>query len=461
MLDRVSTCFLTMAIAGGMTGTSLPAQSQDQSQRQAGQTAQGQQAQAQAGGQAAKNWKDRAEYDLYNAIVNEQDPSKRLALLSSWKEKYSNSDYVTERLQICLTTYSALNQPDKVIVTGNEVLQTDPKNLTALYLITLNVQRLPKPSPDGLASGEKAANGLISNLDTFFGADKKPATTSDADWVKAKKDTELLAHASLGWIALQKKDNDTAEKEVVKVLQSNPSNAQVSYWLGTAIVAEKKPERYSEALWQFARAGSLDQSQGGLNPQARQQIDTYFINTYNRYHGQDPQGLAQLREQAKAQPFPPAGFKIENVEELKAKNEEEFRRKNPALAMWMNLKQELTGPNGTQYFNDNMKGAEVPGGAEGIEYFKGKLISAKPAVRPKELVLAITDPNTPEVTLNLDAPLPGKAEPGTEIEFAGVPTAFTKDAFNITFDVEKKKIAGWPGKEAAPVRRHAAVRKKG
>jgi len=449
-----------MAIGGGMTVTSSPAQSQDQNHGQPGQTAQGQPAQGQAG-QPARNWKDRAEYDLYNAIVNEQDPSKRLALLNSWKEKYTKSDYAPERLQIDLTTCSALNQPDKVIATGNEVLQTDPKNLTALYLITLNVQRLPKPRPDDLASGEEAAKGLISNLDTFFAADKKPATTNDADWEKAKKDTELLAHTSLGWIALQKKDNDTAEKEVTKVLQLNPNNAQISYWLGTAIVAEKKPERYSEALWQFARAGSLDQSQGGLNPQARQQIDTYFINTYNRYHGQDPQGLAQLREQAKAQPFPPAGFKIENVEELKAKNEEEFRRKNPALAMWMNVKQELTGPNGTQYFNDNMKGAEVPGGAEGIEYFKGKLISAKPAVRPKELVLAITDPNTPEVTLNLDAPLPGKAEPGTEIEFAGVPTAFTKDAFNITFDVEKKKIAGWPGKEVAPVRRHAAVRKKG
>ena len=431
-----------MAIAGGMTVTSLPAQSQDQSQRQAGQTAQGQPAQ----GQPARNWKDRAEYDLYRAIV---------------KEKYTKSDYAPERLQIYLTTCSALNQPDKVIATGNEVLQTDAKNLTALYLITLNVQRLPKPSPDDLASGEEAAKGLISNLDNFFAADKKPATTNDADWEKAKKDTELLAHTSLGWIALQKKDNDTAEKEVTKVLQSNPNNAQVSYWLGTAIVAEKKPERYSEALWQFARAGSLDQAQGGLNPQAREQIDTYFIHTYNRYHGQDPQGLAQLREQAKAQPFPPAGFKIENVEELKAKNEEEFRKKNPALAMWMNLKQELTGPNGEQYFNNNMKGAEVPGGAEGIQYFKGKLISARPAVRPKELVLAITDPNTPEVTLNLDAPLPGKAEPGTEIEFAGVPTAFIKDAFNITFDVEKKKIAGWPGKEAVPVRRHAAVRKKG
>src|SRR5437016_4389516 len=83
-----------MAIAGGMTVTSLPAQSQDQSQRQAGQTAQGQPAQ----GQPARNWKDRAEYDLYNASVKEQDPNKRLALLNSWKEKYTKSDYAPERL---------------------------------------------------------------------------------------------------------------------------------------------------------------------------------------------------------------------------------------------------------------------------------------------------------------------------------------------------------------------------
>jgi tetratricopeptide (TPR) repeat protein len=443
MLDRVSKCFLTIAVAWVMI--SLPAQSQSQPAQ---------------GGLPAKNWKDRAEYDLYNAIVKEQGSNERLALLNSWKEKYPVSDYAPERLQIYVTSYSALNQPDKVIVAGDQVLQTDPKNLTALYLMALNVQRLPKPSPDELASGEKAVNGLISNLDAFFAADKKPAGTRDADWATAKKEAEVLAHTSLGWISLQKKDNDAAEREVVKVLQWKPNNAQVSYWLGTAIAAGKKPERYSEALWQFARAGSLDEAQGGLNPQARQQIDTYFINAYNRYHGQDPQGLAQLRELAKAKPFPPAGFKIDSVEALKAKNEEEFRKKNPALAMWMNLKQELTGSNGEQYFNDNLKGAEVPGGAEGIQSFKGKLISAKPAVRPKELVLAMMDSNTPEVTLHLDAPLPGQAEPGVEIEFDGVPTAFTKDAFNVTFDVEKKKIVGWPGKEAATVGRNAPVRKQ-
>ena len=438
MLDRVAKALLTVAAVAGVSVVCLPCRGQQTGQAQAGQPAQ-------------KNMKDRAEYDLYNAIIKEQDAGKRLALLNSWKEKYPNSDYAPERLQFYLTTYSALNQPDKVIATGNEVLQTNPKDLTALYLITLNVQRLPKPGPDDFASGEKAANGLLSNLDAFFAADKKPATTSEADWAKAKKDTELLAHTSLGWIALQKKDNENAEKEFSTVLHLNPNNAQVSYWLATAIVQEKKPERFPEALWHFARAASLDQSQGGLNPEGRKTIDTYFVNAYTRFHGQDEAGLKQLREQAKAQPFPPAGFTIKDVNTLKAENEEEFRKKNPSLALWLNIKQELTGANGAQYFEANMKGAEVPS-------FKGKLISMKPAARPKELVLAIADGTTPDATLVLDAPLPGKAEPGAEIEFVGVPSAFTKEPFNVTFDVEKKKISGWPGKEAAPVR-HTGAKK--
>jgi tetratricopeptide (TPR) repeat protein len=456
---RLSKVFLSMAFAAGMSVLCLSGQDQQQGQAPAAQPAQGQPA---SGQPAQKNWKDRAEYDLYNGIVKEQDPNKRLTLLNSWKEKYPASDYAPERVQIYLTTYSGLNQPDKVIATGNEILQSDPKNLQALILMALNVQSLTKPSADDLNSGEKAANALVSNLDTFFAADKKPATTNDAEWGKAKSQTELLAHTSLGWIALQKKDNEAAEKEFTKVLQLNPNNAQVSYWLGTAILQEKKPERQSEALFHFARAASLDQPQGGLNPQARQSINTYFVTAYNRFHGEDAQGLQQLRDQSKAQPFPAAGFKIENIEEVKAKNEDEFRKKNPSLALWMNLKQELTGPNGEQYFNTNMKGAEVPGGAGGIEKFKGKLIAAKPAVHPKQLVLAMSDPNTADVTLNLDAPLPGKAEPGIDIEFAGVATSYSKEPFNVTFDVEKGKVAGWTGREApAPHRTGTKRAKKG
>ena len=107
MLDRVSKALLTVAVVAGFGAVSLHGQSQE-GQAQAGQA-------GQPAPGAQKNWKDRAEYDLYNAIAKESDPGKRVALLNSWKEKYPTSDYTLQRQDIYCQTYAAMNQPDKVL----------------------------------------------------------------------------------------------------------------------------------------------------------------------------------------------------------------------------------------------------------------------------------------------------------------------------------------------------------
>jgi hypothetical protein len=102
-------------------------------------------------------------------------------------------------------------------------------------------------------------------------------------------------------------------------------------------------------------------------------------------------------------------------------------------------------------------------GQNGAKLLKGTLMEAKPACRPKELLVAIPLPNatgTPvvEITLKLDAPLTGKVETGGDIQFNGVPSAFTKDPFMLTMDTEKAKIDGLtitpctptPARKAAP-----------
>ena len=108
-----------------------------------------------------------------------------------------------------------------------------------------------------------------------------------------------------------------------------------------------------------------------------------------------------------------------------------------------------------------VKGAALPGGANGITKFKGTLIQQKPALNPKELVVGITSPDTPEVTLKLETPLRGKADPGTVLQFEGVASAFTKDPFMLTFDVDSKdKIEGWPKQAAPPAKKRVVPRKK-
>jgi tetratricopeptide (TPR) repeat protein len=414
---------------------------------------------------AQKNWKDRAEFDLYDAITKETVPAKRLELLNQWKEKYPSSEFTDNRLQVYVVTYQQLGKPTETITIANELLAKDPNNVTALNAILTAIFTMPvPPPPDAMASAEKAANQVLSSIDTLFAADKKPQGVSDADWANAKKGVQLLAQNALGYIALRKNENEKAEAEFTKSLKMDPNQGQISYWLGSVILAQKKVEKQSLALWHFARAAAYD-GPGAYADRAK--VREYLEKAYKTWHG-STEGLDTLLSQAKASPFPPSpDWSIKSKADLlqeEAKKEEEFRKNNPSLALWQSIKAQLTGPDGATYFANNMKGAALPGGANGVQKFVGKLIEAKPEGKVKELVLAIEDGKTPDVTLKLDAPLGGKMETGAEIGFEGVATEYTANPFMVTFDVERSKITGWKGgpapAAAKPAPRRAPVRRK-
>jgi tetratricopeptide (TPR) repeat protein len=398
-----------------------------------------------------KKVKDQQEYDLYKNSTTTADAAKRLPFLDQWKEKYPDSDFKEERLLIYQTTYQALGQTAKAVETAKEILAMDPKEVNALYFLTMYGQIQP-PTPDSMASGEKAAQSLL--------VAEKPAAVKDDDWKKIKADMTFKAHKTLAFIAMQKKQPEAAEQELVKCLTEDPTQAQCSYDLGNAILAQHKLERQSEVLYHWARAGSLT-GPGAIPEPNHKQVDAFFVKQYNAFHGPDDAGLKDLRAQAVAQPMPAAGFKIKNKNEIAAENEEKAAKADPQLALWKSIKDQLTADSGQQYFDSSMKGAALPGGANGVTKFKGTLISQKPALNPKELIIGITKPDTQEVTLKLETALRGKADPGAVIEFEGIPSAFVKDPFMLTFDVESKdKIAGWPAQAANTAKKRPPVHKK-
>jgi hypothetical protein len=163
-----------------------------------------------------------------------------------------------------------------------------------------------------------------------------------------------------------------------------------------------------------------------------------LTNLYVNYHG-GADGLDQLKEQAKANPLPPAGFTIESATKVAERKQKEFQDKYPQLAMWLNIKGQLAGANGSQYFEGSLKNTAVP-------KLKGNVVEGKPACRSKELLVSVPEPDqqgaAPAViTLKLDSPLTGKPEAG-EIQWEGVPSAFTSEPFMLTMDTEKAKIEG-------------------
>ena len=418
-----------------------PARAQD-----AGQ-AQGQQ---QAPGQPKKQVKDQGEYDLFNGVVKATDPNEKLKLLNTWKEKYPSSDYKDDRLVFLIETNAQVGKYQDAISAAKELLAMNPADIRAMFYIN-NLTPVAYPAPanppaDALDTAEKAANGLLNA--------EKPATTKPEDWAKAKKETfDPAAHKTLGWVAWQRKNFDLAEQEFSKSLELNPNQGEVAYWMGSAMLQSRKPEKQAPALYEIARAVSLEPTHGGLPDVTRKQIDAYLTRTYTTYHG-STEGLDQLKTQARSSALPPPGFSIKTNLELEAAKEEEFKKANPSLALWMGLKKELQAPNGEQFFENTMKNANVPGGASGITMLRGHLIAAKPAVSPKELIVGVEKPDVAEVTLRLENPVKGKPVVGSPVDFEGVPVAFTKDPFMVTFD--QAKVSGLKTEApAAPARRPA------
>jgi tetratricopeptide (TPR) repeat protein len=411
-------------------------------------------------------WKDgQVEYNLYDAANKATAPAAKLAALDAWKAKYPESDFKEARLVSYLATYRALGQAGKMVDTAKEILASNPKDVNALMWLTALTETYPvPPTEDSLSTGEKAAQALPDAA--------IPQGVKEEDWAKVKTDLIAISHKTLGFIASQRKQYDVAEQEYGKALESIPNPpcpsqlpvcaypAPVSQLLGMTIVAEKKPERYTDALFYLAKAVTYT-GPGALPDANRKGVDAFLVKAYNTYHGADDAGLKELRTLAAAQPKPPAGFTIRNKNEIAAENADKAAKADPQAALWKSIKDQLTADAGQQYFDATVKGAALPGGANGVTKFKGTLISQKPALNPKELVVGVTSPDTPEVTLKLETPLRGKAEPGTVIQFEGVPSAFAKDPFMLTFDVDSKdKIAGWPAQAAPPAKKRVVARKK-
>ena len=391
-----------------------------------------------------KKVKDQAEYDLYNNSTKTTDAAKRLTFLNSWKEKYPDSDFKDVRSLVFLVTYTQLNQPAKAIETANEILATDPKEPNALLAITQLTRTYPQPpTPESLGAGEKAAQALLD-------APKPAAVADEAIWKKARA---AEAFTTLAFIAKQRKQAEAEEDAYKKWLEVDAGNAFASYSLGNTILGEKNVKRYPEMLYHWARAASLT-GPGALPDALRKQAEGSLQKGYTTFHGTDEAGLKELRAAAVAQPMPPSGFNIKDKNELAAEGQAKLAATDPQLALWKNIKDQLTAANGEQYFNDGLKGTGPP-------KMKGKLISSKPARNPKELVLNLDGSNTPEVTLKLETPMPGTAPEGTELQFQGVPSAFAKEPFMLTFDVDTKdKIQGWPRQGAPPAKKRPVARKK-
>jgi hypothetical protein len=444
----------------------------------------------QAAAQPEKKPKDTGEYDIANAVIVDLDPAKpnnqkALTDLNTWTQKYPESDYKDDRLFYFMQAYSGLQpqQPDKVLEYGAQLMAKDLKTvlpdptqvLRVLYLATANTQLVKDPTPAQLAIGQKAAKDLQAFVPTYFTPERKGASVTDAQWAQVRTQVEQAASSTLVYIAMYpgaqamaKKDYPGAETAFRQALKDYADNGWIAYNLGAAILQERVPEKMPEGLYEIARGAAMDPAKGGIaDAKTRDTVQAYLTKVYISFHGSD-EGLDQLKQLALASPTPPPDFKIKTASEIADEKQKQFETQYPELAMWEKIKGMLTTPDGEQTFTGQLKDTELP-------KLKGQVMSGVPECKSKSILVAVPEPDqkstlTAEITLKLDAALTGKPTEGTEITFTGaVPSAFTKDPFMLTLDIEKAKIDGLkmdtctvapPKKAVTPAKKAVAPVKK-
>ena len=469
----------------------------------------------------AKAVKDTGEYDIYNDVIkdsqaNPPNPKKFLADLDTWTQKYPDTEFKDNRIMYYVQAYAGNNEGGKSLAAAKglvdkgidglkESLDNDGTVLQFLFLTSRAAAAAAvggTASPDELATGAKAAHMLVDFGKVFFAPDKKAATMTADQWAAGLKQIEDQAEGTLFQVALypgastaKKGPTDpatcaAAEEAFKKALQDYPDSGQISAQLAAASRCQQStnPDKVQQALYLYART-VVDPVGGvaGLTPEGQKAFDDcpagaaapaqgatcgYLKKVYIAIHGSD-EGLADLKALAAKSPLPPAGFHIKTASEIAAAQEEEFRTKYPQLAVWLGIKGKLADADGQAYFDGGMKGSMMAG-ENGAKFFKGTLLEAKPACRPKELTVGFPLPGaqgTPavEVTIKLvddqmkPLALTGKPETGGEIQFNGAPSAFTKDPFMLTLDAGKSDIDGLTMTPcaAAPPKKAPTPTKKG
>ena len=269
-------------------------------------------AQEQGQAQQESPWKDRAEYDAFNAMAQATDPNQRIELADKYLGEYPETKFGDKVLEFKLQAYQQLNNSELIQETATKLLEVKPDHFHALYLLsyllprTINVQDASMSQKLDRAAGY-ARRGLqeVGNL-------PQPEGVSAADFQKQKDQATAVFHQTAGFVALQKKNYSQAEQELHRSAEMNPADSLGFYWLGLAYLTPQ-PAKHDLGMWALARAVSIT-GPSALPPATKTTVQKYLGDVYDARHG-STEGLDEVLAQAASSPFPPPDFHVMTVQE--------------------------------------------------------------------------------------------------------------------------------------------------
>ena len=191
----------------------------------------------------------------YQAFLAEQNPDQRIRLVEDFLLFYPETELKESAYQAAMQAYQAKNDLEPLLTYGELVLEQNPENITTLLTMAAAISEMTDRNDsdrdEKLAEGDQYALQALDKL----GRLRKPPGIPEEQWNDARRESESVAHAARGLMALIREDFMRAELELKEaVALSKQPSAALLYRLGMSYSFQKK---YAEALEVLDRAASL------------------------------------------------------------------------------------------------------------------------------------------------------------------------------------------------------------
>lgn len=209
--------------------------------------------------------KTNEEYAAFQAAAAQTDLNAALAAADQFAEKYPQSELRYVIYAQLMQKFYGANQPAKVIEAGHKVLTIEPEDSMALIMVATAISETTHDTDldqdEKYAEAMKDAEAAVKGIDAGLVV---PPTMPPDQVAAAKRELLSMAHASMGYIEMNRKNYGLSETHFKDAIAANPDQPDATNYLRLA-VAQDNQKKYPDAMVSIDKALQLAQAQN--NPQ--------------------------------------------------------------------------------------------------------------------------------------------------------------------------------------------------
>lgn len=162
-------------------------------------------------------------------IVNTTEPQQRLALIESFLAKYPDSPRRSRAYAAAAEACLKQNDHTKVIEYGERALELSPKDAFTMILVATSLTESARPVDvdfqEKLNRAEEYARRALSILPELFDPAnmKRRPEVPEEEYTRQRHYAEALAHGTLGFVFLQRRQYAEAKGELKQAIELHPN----------------------------------------------------------------------------------------------------------------------------------------------------------------------------------------------------------------------------------------------